>query len=155
MKARLMKLLILNTSIVFFFSTLAFTQSLEDFTYKGALNPAANYIKSDFQFNGYTNHWHNIYRDEIRYGNLFKQSIPDVQLTIAQSKLDIADDMQIPGLNIQEGFIYNLLLEDYIILDQSVWEDGVIREPILLSLISKVKTHSPIWAQRSLRIYAL
>ena len=130
MKSKLMKHLILNASIIFFFSTLAVTQNLDDFKFKGSFTPAANIIKNDFQFNGYTNHWNNSYRDEIRYGNLFKQSIPDVQFTIAQSKLDIADDMQIPGLNIQEGFIYNLLLEDYIILDQPAlagWSQGVKR----------------------------
>ena len=29
--------------------------------------------------------------------------------TIAQSKVDIADDMKIPGLSLQEGFINELL----------------------------------------------
>ena len=38
--------------------------------------------------------------------------------TIAQSKRDIADDMNIPGLFMQEGFMNKLLNSKYQILDQ-------------------------------------
>ena len=61
-------------------------------------HPDQNAVKTSFQFNGYTNYWHDISRNWVRYGNLFKIAAPDVDYTIAQSKRDIADDMNIPGL---------------------------------------------------------
>ena len=42
----------------------------------------------------------------------------DVDYTIAQSKVDIADDIKIPGLSLQEGFLNNLLKGKYVLLDQ-------------------------------------
>jgi hypothetical protein len=134
MKCKLIKHLIVNASLIFFFNTLIIAQNLEDFKFKGSFTPVTNIIKNDFQFNGYTNHWHDIYNDEIRYGNLFKQSVPDVQKTIAQSKLDIADDMQIPGLNMQEGFIYSLLNENYIVMDQPALQDIKVTDKAILIL---------------------
>jgi len=83
-----------------------------------SLHPGENAITSEFQFNGYTNYWHDIYREWTRFGNLFKIASPDVALTIAQSKVDIAGDMMIPGLSVQEGFLNGLLGEPYTILDQ-------------------------------------
>ena len=71
-----------------------------------------------FQFNGYTNHWHNIFRDQIRYGNLFKITLPKVDYTIAQARVDMATEFGIPGLAMQEGFMYMLLKEQYNTLDQ-------------------------------------
>ena len=130
-----MKHLIINASMIFFLSTFASSQNLDDFKCSGSLNPSANITKVDFQFNGYTNHWHNIYRNEIRYGNLFRQSVPDVNNTIAQSRLDIADDMQIPGLNLQEGFVYGLLNEDYIIKEQPSIQEISLSEKALLVMI--------------------
>ena len=84
------------------------SQSLDGYKYNEAFYPDKNAVITNSQFNGYTNYWHDIYREKISYGNLFKCAIPDINKTIAQSKLDIADDMNIPGLFLQEGFIYNL-----------------------------------------------
>ena len=135
MKSKFMKHFILSTSIIFFFSGLSIAQNLEDFKFKGSFNPAAIITKSDFQFNGYTNHWHDIYNDEIRYGNLFKQSVPDVQKTIAQSKQDIADNMQIPGLSLQEGFIFNLLNDEYLVRNKPALQDINVTDKALLLLV--------------------
>ena len=99
-------------------SNMVKAQNLDDYKYNGSFNPGENSVKTPFQFNGYTNYWHDIYRQNIRYGNLFKLVVPNVDYTIAQSKLDIADDMQIPGLNVQEGFIKNLFQTEYVVLDQ-------------------------------------
>ena len=88
-------------------------QRLNDFAFKGAFDPLKNALLSEVQFNGYTNYWHNDYKEWIRYGNLYKMSISNVQKTIAQSKIDIAEDMQLPGLNIQEGFVNGLFSEGY------------------------------------------
>jgi hypothetical protein len=45
-------------------------------------------------------------------------AIPDVEKTIMQSKVDIAEDMGIPGLIMQEGFLNGLLSGPYDLLDQ-------------------------------------
>lgn len=88
-------------------------QQLNDFAFKGAFDPLKNALRTEVQFNGYTNHWHNDYKELIRYGNLFKMSILNVKKTIAQSKIDIAEDMQVPGLFVQEGFVSGLFAETY------------------------------------------
>src|SRR4030067_2154862 len=62
-------------------------------------------IKTPGQFNGYTNYWHNIFWEWQQYGNIFQLSIPDVARTIAQSKVDTAEELGIPGLRLQEGFL--------------------------------------------------
>lgn len=117
------KHLILIAVLIVTICRTALSQDIENFIYRGSFNPDANIIQSDFQFNGYTNHWHNIHRDEIRYGNLFKESVPDVKMTIGQAKVDIADDMKIPGLKIQEGFISRLFSDDFSVLDQPALKD--------------------------------
>ena len=93
-------------------------QNLDEYQCNGSFHPDENEVTTPFQFNGYTNYWHDIYREWIRYGNLFKTAIPNVEYTIAQSKVDIADDMKIPGLSLQEGFVNGLLGTSYIVLDQ-------------------------------------
>jgi len=93
-------------------------QGLDDFKFAGSFRPEENSVRSDFQFNGYTNYWHDIYRKWIRYGNLFKMAAPNMEYTIAQSRTDIADDMHLPGLSIQEGFLNGLIAEPYVFLDQ-------------------------------------
>ena len=92
-------------------------QRLDDFKYAGPPGVMENKVRRDFQFNGYTNHWWNDYRIWSRYGNLYKISIPDVEKKIVQSKIDVAEDLQIPGLWIQEGFINSWLSSSVEILD--------------------------------------
>ena len=92
-------------------------QQLDDYSFKGTFDPIANEVRNEVQFNGYTNYWHNDFKEWIRYGNLFKMSLPNVRKTIAQSKIDLADDLQIPGLSVQEGFVSGLFSSDYKILE--------------------------------------
>jgi hypothetical protein len=95
-----------------------FAQDLNDYKFNGSFEPEENSVRSDFQFNGYTNFWHDSYQKWTRYGNLFKMTTPDVGYSIAQSKLDIAEDLKIPGLSLQEGFISELFRGDYELMDQ-------------------------------------
>ena len=62
-------------------------------------------IKTPGQFNGYTNYWHSVFWEWQQYGNLFQLSSPDVAKTIAQSKIGTAEELGIPGLLMQEGFL--------------------------------------------------
>ncbi len=93
-------------------------QNFDEYRYNGSFNPEGNSVANSFQFNGYTKYWHDIRNNWITYGNLFKMASPDVQYSIAQSKVDIADDMGIPGLSVQEGFINYLLKDKYILIDK-------------------------------------
>jgi len=94
-------------------------QELEEFKYHGEdKTPRINIVRNEFQFNGFTNYWHDIYRNWYSYGSLFKMAIPDVEKNILQSKVDIAEDMGIPGLLMQEGFITELISGPYKELEQ-------------------------------------
>ena len=92
-------------------------QRLDEYIYKGSLDIMNNSVQNDVQFNGYTNHWWNEYKKWFRYGNLYKISIPDVEKKIAQTKIDLAEDMKVPGLWMQEGFLLNWLAEPCSALD--------------------------------------
>ncbi len=99
-------------------------QKPDNFKYEGGdVQPLKNVVRNENQFNGYTNYWHDTYNNWYRYGNLFKMVIYDLEKTIMQSKVDIAEDMGIPGLVMQEGFISGLLSEQYISLDQPSVEE--------------------------------
>lgn len=76
-----------------------------------------SFITNKINFNGFTNHWHDTYTNWFRYGNLFKIAMPDVKSTILQSKIDVAEDLGLPGLLMQEGFISNLFTSQYRILE--------------------------------------
>ncbi len=71
--------------------------------------PVVNSVRDTFQFNGYTNHWQDVYRNWYRYGGIFKISVDDVRKDILQSKVDIAADMGLPGFLMQEGFMTGLM----------------------------------------------
>ena len=83
------------------------------------LDPVNYVVKDGIQFNGYTNYWHNTYHKWIRTGNLYKMAVDNVEHVIMQSKVDIADEMGVPGLIMQEGFIHGLTSDPYRILDES------------------------------------
>ncbi len=74
-------------------------------------------IATPSQFNGYTNYWHSDYWEWRQYGNLFLLSHPDVEKTIAQNKLDTAEEIGIPGLLMEEGFLAGLFAAPYIKLE--------------------------------------
>lgn len=76
-----------------------------------------NAIVNQFAFNGYTNHWQDVYQKQFRYGNLYKINIADVEKNILQSKRNTAEDLGIPGLQMQEGFFNGLATSSYTILD--------------------------------------
>jgi hypothetical protein len=92
---------------------LVFGQNISDYKIEKIHNLGKSTITQHLQFNGYTNYWHDDYTQWHRYGNLFKIALPDLHPTILQSKVDIAEDMGIPGLLMQEGFLSQLFLNPY------------------------------------------
>jgi len=103
--------------------TVISAQKIDDFKYPDQSNTIVNSVENENNFNGYTNYWHNSYNNLYRYGNLFKMSVPNVEKTILQSKVDIAEDFGIPGLVMQEGFINNLISNEYTTLNDPSIKD--------------------------------
>ena len=118
MKSLFKKLYFISSLSFVLLNSVTYGQNLDAYKYNGMFDPDANKVYTNFQFNGYTNYWHDTYRQNIRYGNLFQIAIPKTAETIAQSKVDVAEDLKIPGLSLQEGFLNNLLNGQYLLLDQ-------------------------------------
>ncbi|TNF43801.1 MAG: hypothetical protein EP310_04140 [Bacteroidetes bacterium] len=100
-------------AIMLFSAVTIHAQSLNDFNTVTERKQHETVIVNRFQFNGYTNHWQNSYTEIYRAGNLFKMAVPNVQATIRQSKINVADDLGMPGLLVQEGFISRLSSGEY------------------------------------------
>lgn len=103
--------------------TLVIAQNIDNFNYTDQKGTLENIVENKNNFNGYTNYWHNNYNKLYRYGNLFKIEVPNLEKTILQSKVDIAEDFGIPGLVMQEGFIKQLLSTDYTTLNEPTQKD--------------------------------
>ncbi len=88
----------------------------QDANGKNVFETDKNTVVTPFQFNGYTNHWQDVYRLRYRYGGLFKMAVEDVRKNILQSKVDVAEDMGVPGFTMEEGFLNALFAEPYGIL---------------------------------------
>ncbi|HNR43500.1 MAG TPA: hypothetical protein PKL65_14815, partial [Bacteroidales bacterium] len=88
-------------------------QGISDFGSEPADAAGKSSIITPNRFNGYTDHWENYYYEWHRYGNMFKIALPETELAILQSKIDVAEDMDMPGLLMQEGFISALLREPF------------------------------------------
>ena len=115
------------------------SQNIENFNCLEKNHPANSSIQESIQFNGYTDYWQDNFTTWIRYGNLFKIAVPDVQLTIMQSKINIAEDMGLPGLIMQEGFVNQLFAEPFKKLNnpsESQLEDELKQDNILVVLNS-------------------
>ena len=116
----LVSLLILTVSL---FQTSVDAQSINGYKYISSDKPLENIVRNENNYNGYTNYWHDTYTNLYRYGNLFKMAVPDIEKTILQSKVDIAEDMGISGLVLQEGFINSLISSKYTSLNEPTVEE--------------------------------
>lgn len=105
---------------------------LDDFTpVVPAEAPGASTVNNDFHFSGYTEYWQNLHQKRLRYGNLFRLNLPDQQAVILQAKVNLAEALEIPGLQLQEGFLSGLLAQPYTILEnapeaeiEKAWQTG-------------------------------
>ncbi len=92
-------------------------ERLEDFKpmpgFSGGIRP----VLAPGQFNGYTNFWHSIFWTWNQYGNLYQMSVPDVMRAFQQNKVDIAEELGLPGLWLSEGFLDGLLSAPFEELD--------------------------------------
>lgn len=133
-----MKIRLIMILFIFSASVCVSGQKIGDFEYhKDEVSPAEKAIRSETQFNGYTRYWHNTYHEWYRYGNLFKIARPKVEETIMQNKVDMAEDMGIPGLLMEEGFMNGLLTGSYEVIDQPVPNqlEGALSEGDVLAFV--------------------
>jgi hypothetical protein len=100
-------------------------QTLNEWEYTSPFNPENNVVVSEGQFNGYLSYWTNEHWKWIRYGNLFQINIPNAENYIMQNKLDIAEELGLTGLWMEEGFLYGLITEPYITLENPSLEEVV------------------------------
>jgi len=82
---------------------------LDDFKFAAPVGLSPSPAATPGQFHGYTNYWHSISWNGYGYGNLFQMSLPDVAGTILQNKVDIAEELGVPGLWMEEGFLDGLM----------------------------------------------
>jgi hypothetical protein len=87
----------------------ATASKLDDFKFTASPGLTPPPIVTPGRFHGYTNYWHSLSWNGYQYGNLFQMSLPDVADTILQNKVDIAEELGIPGLWLEEGFLDGLL----------------------------------------------
>lgn len=76
-------------------------------------------IETPGQFSGYTNYWHSIFWVWHSYGNLYQISHADVARSILQNKVDIAEELGVPGLALQEGFLSLLIGSSFVELEDT------------------------------------
>ncbi|AWO00674.1 hypothetical protein DLD77_02660 [Chitinophaga alhagiae] len=112
------KLILLPALIALIISSCGTRRGLEGFTYTETFHPREHIVRNDFDFDGYTDHWHSTHQQWSRYGNLFKTLSAAPEKAVLRSKLDIADDLGVPGLFMQEGFLDELQAAPYAVLDQ-------------------------------------
>ena len=67
--------------------------------------PGAAALVRDGSFSGYTNYWQNLGWRWVSRGNLFVLGQPDIGRAIAQNKADMAEELGLPGLVVDEGFL--------------------------------------------------
>lgn len=155
---------LLYSSVITVISLLLFNsseaQELAGYSTPQSQSIQQNTISNAYQFNGYTNHWHDDYRNRIRYGNLFKISIPDIAKTIIQTKIDIAEELKVPGLWMQEGFMNGLLSASFNTLhnpslqqlEQTLLQDNVLvfvdSVYSLSEVLSKKEPQDTLWGEK-------
>lgn len=122
------------------FSSLVRAQKLDDFQYSGPKETINNIVTTEYQFNGYTNYWHDTYSSWHRYGNLYKTAANNVEKNIMQSKVDIAEDMGLSGLIMQEGFFQHLIANSFKSMNQpskSALNDAIVKGNVLVFINPK------------------
>ncbi len=80
-------------------------QTLDQFVRLSGTSPIPSSVILPGRFSGYTNHWQTMAWSWHQHGNLFLIGQPDVPAAIAQNKADIAEEMGLPGLIMDEGFL--------------------------------------------------
>jgi hypothetical protein len=92
-------------ALIFPRETAAQADRLAGFVRASGPSPADAPIVRNGRFSGYTNYWQTNAWTWRQHGNLFLIGQPDVGRAIAQNKADIAEELGLPGLLLDEGFL--------------------------------------------------
>jgi hypothetical protein len=98
------------------------------------------------RFSGYTNYWQTIAWSWRQHGNLFLISQPNVATAIAQNKADIVEELGLPGLVVDEGFLDAWLKARAAELEDP-GEEGLVRALAAGDVIAWIKPSSPLAAK--------
>jgi hypothetical protein len=85
-------------------------------------SPESSRLVSRGRFSGYTNYWQTNAWSWVQRGNLFLIGQPEISQAIAQNKADIAEELGIPGLVLDEGFLDAWLRSDPVELEDPAAE---------------------------------
>lgn len=104
-------LIMISASVVFAGGQAAPSGRLDRFKAvpSAASIPASPMIRTPGEFSGYTNYWHDVAWTWHQYGNLFQMSTLNVEAALGQAKLDTAEELGLPGLSLEEGFLSGYL----------------------------------------------
>lgn len=98
--------------------SLAICAVLAALTLSGCSSKQQSTLPADsISWSGYTNWWNSDYKQMHRLGNLSKIAVPDAEKVLQQRRFDLAVELGLPFLQMQEGFLDGLLGEQYEILD--------------------------------------
>ena len=98
--------------------SLAICAVLAALAFAGCSSKQQSTLPSDsISWSGYTNWWNSDYKQMHRLGNLSKIAVPDAEKVLQQRRFDLAVELGLPYLQMQEGFLDGLLGEHYEILD--------------------------------------
>ena len=86
-------------------------------SFKTVSGDGFNPARGEFAWSGYTNWWNSDYKKMYRLGSLNKICVPDAVKVLEQRRIDLATDLGLPFLQMQEGFLAGLLAEPYEVLD--------------------------------------
>ena len=77
------------------------------------LDPA----ETPIDWSGYTNWWNSMYARQVRSGNLSKVNMLDATKMLEQRRRDMAEELGLPTLQMQEGFMDGLLREPFTVAE--------------------------------------
>lgn len=98
--------------------SLAICAVLAALAFAGCCPKQQSTLPSDsISWSGYTNWWNSDYKQMHRLGNLSKIAVPDAEKVLQQRRFDLAVELGLPYLQMQEGFLDGLLGDQYEILD--------------------------------------
>jgi hypothetical protein len=109
--------IVLVAAVAAVLSAAAPEDRLASFVRLSGSSPASSRIDAHGRFSGYTNYWQTNAWSWVQHGNLFLIGQPEVGQAISQNKADIAEELGIPGLILDEGFLDAWLRSDPLELD--------------------------------------
>ena len=91
--------------------------------FKTASSKQAGLACDKREWSGWTNYWNSIYFKQMRSGNLFKVNVPDAEKMAESARLDLSTALGLTGMQIQPGFLKEVLQPDVQVLENPSAEE--------------------------------